>query len=39
MKRAVLVTGGNAGIGFALCRQLVADHNCTVIMGARSKGK
>ena len=36
MKRAVLVTGGNAGIGFALCRQLAAEHNCTVYMGARN---
>jgi NAD(P)-dependent dehydrogenase (short-subunit alcohol dehydrogenase family) len=35
MKR-VLVTGGNAGIGLALCRQLCVDHGCHVIMGSRS---
>lgn len=33
--KAILVTGGNAGIGFALCKQLVALHDCHVIMGAR----
>jgi len=32
----ILVTGGNAGIGYALCRQLVAEHNCHVYMGARN---
>ena len=32
----ILVTGGNAGIGLALCRQLVADHGAKVFMGARS---
>jgi NAD(P)-dependent dehydrogenase (short-subunit alcohol dehydrogenase family) len=31
-----LVTGGNAGIGFALCRQLAVEHGCRVFMGARS---
>lgn len=36
-KKAILVTGGNAGIGFALCRQLVAEHDCKVYMGARSE--
>ena len=36
MKR-VLVTGGNAGIGLALCRQLCVDHGCHVIMGSRSE--
>ncbi len=34
--RAVLVTGGNAGIGLALCRQLAVDHGCKVFMGTRS---
>ena len=32
----ILVTGGNAGIGFALCKQLIADHGCKVYMGARN---
>jgi len=36
MARPILVTGGNAGIGLALCRQLVVDHGCYVFMGARS---
>ncbi|CAJ1430369.1 unnamed protein product [Effrenium voratum] len=31
----VLVTGGNKGIGRALCRQLAADHGFYVLMGAR----
>ena len=34
----VLVTGGNTGIGFALCRQLAADHSCHVYLGARFGG-
>lgn len=34
--KSILVTGGNTGIGFALCRQLVADHSCKVYMGARN---
>jgi NAD(P)-dependent dehydrogenase (short-subunit alcohol dehydrogenase family) len=36
MKR-VLVTGGNTGIGLALCRQLSVDHGCHVILGSRSE--
>jgi NAD(P)-dependent dehydrogenase (short-subunit alcohol dehydrogenase family) len=32
----VLVTGGNSGIGLALCKQLVIDHGCHVFMGSRS---
>jgi len=35
----VLVTGGNQGIGFALCRQLVLDHQCHVFLTARSEKK
>ena len=37
----ILVTGGNSGIGFALCKLLVRDHNCHVYLGSRSlqKGK
>jgi len=32
----ILVTGGNAGIGLALCRQLAVDHGAKVFMGARN---
>ena len=32
----VFVTGGNSGIGLALCKQLVADHGCRVFLGSRS---
>jgi NAD(P)-dependent dehydrogenase (short-subunit alcohol dehydrogenase family) len=32
----ILVTGGNAGIGLALCRQLAVDHGARVFMGARN---
>lgn len=35
--KTILVTGGNAGIGFALCRQLLVNHHCKVIMGSRNK--
>lgn len=35
----VLVTGGNQGIGFALCRQLAIEHNCDVLLTARSQQK
>ena len=34
--KRVFVTGGNAGIGYALCKQLIVDHGCFVYMGARS---
>lgn len=34
--RSVLVTGGNQGIGFALCKQLAVDHNCHVFLTARN---
>ena len=33
---AVFVTGGNAGIGAAICKQLVLDQECKVFMGSRS---
>lgn len=39
MMKKVLVTGGNTGIGFALCKQLVTEHNCHVLLGARSQEK
>jgi NAD(P)-dependent dehydrogenase (short-subunit alcohol dehydrogenase family) len=32
----IVVTGGNAGIGKALCMQLAGDFNCHVYMGSRS---
>ena len=34
--RRILVTGGNAGIGLALCRQLVEGDECHVFLGSRS---
>ena len=40
MERAsVFITGASAGIGLALARQLLADHNCRVFLGARSTAK
>ena len=32
----ILVTGGNSGIGFALCKLLLKDHDCFVYLGSRS---
>lgn len=37
--RRVLVTGGNKGIGYALCKQLAAEHNYHVLLGSREKGR
>jgi len=39
MAKRIVVTGGNTGIGFALCRQLVAEHGCHVYLGSRSVEK
>lgn len=36
MAKNILVTGGNAGIGLALCRQLAVDHGVKVYMAARN---
>jgi carbonyl reductase 1 len=36
-RKRVVVTGGNAGIGFALCKQLLSEDNCFVYLGARSQ--
>merc|ERR1711934_440295 len=36
MARPVFVTGGNSGIGQALCKQLAAEDGCYVFMGSRS---
>ena len=33
---AVFVTGGNAGIGAAICKLLVKERGCQVFMGSRS---
>jgi carbonyl reductase 1 len=35
----ILVTGGNQGIGFALCKQLAVDHNAHVYLAARNPTK
>jgi carbonyl reductase 1 len=35
----IMVTGGNAGIGFALCKQLVVEHGCRVFLGSRNADK
>lgn len=37
MSRAIFVTGGSSGIGLALCRQLLAEKDCHVFLGARSE--
>ena len=34
--RSILVTGGNQGIGFAVCKQLAIEHNCHVYLTARN---
>jgi len=36
MAKRIVVTGGNSGIGFALCKQLVTEHGCHVYLGSRS---
>lgn len=35
----ILVTGGNTGIGFAICKQLAVDRNCHVFLTARTPAK
>lgn len=37
--RRVLVTGGNKGIGKALCQQLAADHGYHVFLGSRDESR
>ncbi len=34
--KRILVTGGNSGIGLALCKQLLVDHGCHVYLCSRS---
>eukprot|EP00931_Biecheleriopsis_adriatica_P066141 TRINITY_DN40545_c0_g1_i1.p1 TRINITY_DN40545_c0_g1~~TRINITY_DN40545_c0_g1_i1.p1 ORF type:complete len:331 (-),score=58.04 TRINITY_DN40545_c0_g1_i1:134-985(-) len=38
-QRRVLVTGGNKGIGYALCKQLAAEHGYQVLVGSRDEGR
>ena len=35
MSKHVLVTGGNSGIGLALCKLLVTERGCNVFLGSR----
>ena len=35
MSKHILVTGGNSGIGLALCKLLIKDHGCYVYLGSR----
>lgn len=34
-RRSVVITGGDSGVGPALCRHLVSRHGCRVFLGAR----
>ena len=35
----ILVTGGNSGIGLALCKLLIKDHDCYVYLGSRDAAR
>ena len=39
MSKHILVTGGNSGIGLALCKLLIKDHSCYVYLGSRDASK
>mmetsp|Transcript_23897 Transcript_23897/g.35089 ORF Transcript_23897/g.35089 Transcript_23897/m.35089 type:complete len:285 (+) Transcript_23897:47-901(+) len=39
MSKHVVVTGGNSGIGLALCKLLATEHGCYVYLGSRSAEK
>ena len=39
MAKHILVTGGNSGIGLALCKLLIKDHGCYVYLGSRDLGR
>ena len=41
MVKHIVVTGASAGIGLALCKLLIRDHDCYVYLGSRNveKGK
>ena len=34
--KRVLITGGNGGIGYAMCKLLALNHGCYVYMASRS---
>ena len=38
-QRRVLVTGGNTGIGYAICKLCIEKHGCYVYMGSRDEAK
>merc|ERR1711963_688804 len=39
MSKHILVTGGNSGIGLALCKLLIKDHSCYVYLGSRDAAR
>ena len=39
MVKHILVTGASAGIGLALCKLLIRDHDCYVYLGSRNVEK
>ena len=39
MAKHVLITGGNSGIGLALCKLLVTERGCNVLLGSRDIGR
>ena len=39
MSKNILVTGGNSGIGLALCKLLIKDHSCYVYLGSRDASR
>ena len=39
MSKHILVTGASSGIGLALCKLLIKDHDCYVYLGSRNLAK
>ena len=39
MPKHILVTGASSGIGLALCKLLIKDHDCYVYLGSRNLAK
>ena len=37
--KKIVVTGGNTGIGYAICKLCIEKHDCYVFMGARDENK
>eukprot|EP01068_Selenidium_serpulae_P012598 Selendium_serpulae@DN5850_c1_g1_i1.p1 len=37
--KRIFVTGGNAGVGLALCKQLCSEHNAIVYLGSRNAAR